>query len=86
MASSRRSQPAWSTAAPRVAEFWKSAVGGASGLVDGVRARLEKDDEDEEEEEEEEEEGEEEAGRVNWFCFSFFEFLIFSKYFRTAKY
>ena len=50
---------AWSTAAPRSPKFWKSAVGGASELVDGVRARLEKDDEDEEEEEEEEEEVEE---------------------------
>ena len=52
---------AWSTAAPRVAEFWRGAVGGASGLVDGVRARLEKDDEDDEEEEEEEEEEVEEV-------------------------
>ena len=50
---------AWSTAAPRVAEFWKSAVGGASGLVDGVRARLEKDDDDDDDDDEEEEEEEE---------------------------
>ena len=34
------------------------SLGGASGLVDGVRARLEKDDEDDDDEEEEEEEEE----------------------------